>query len=215
MLSSLAPNWLAIVSTIGLSILCSALWDVAKPAGRWLFGKIINAISQRSTRVLDGIYRQAGRGYSERASIQVLILSIALVIGIFLAFPVVGYSHLYGEKRADRISAMAISCSKVTPDKMESCIEAASLANAAPYLHTSMLSGIFLSVMLLYRLMCVLTINGLVSQYRRKFTIARPELDQQVALEVERSYALIRTKADYDSIIKMLSHVASTRPSGK
>jgi hypothetical protein len=169
----------AIVGTLCLAVVGSALWDFAfKPLFIWMGGWLTDIANLGSTALSDSMYTEIARGNYERAGSQLFVL----VLGIMAAVPFINL--IWASRKRDE------------PVKLTSTDIRFRYAAAV------ILAGAFLlqSARTLYM---VRAANHL-DQLQR---IVAPYISQEKRIDIASRIAEIRSRQDYERIVNEMSAV--------
>ena len=204
----LTEHWiLSILVTILLGALGSGLWEsVFKPLF-YKMGKVLfTLLTFGLKRASDNVYKEAARGHHEFPSLIILMFIFVAIFAFFFNSGVNFYFELYS--RDSSIEEALQKCVDKKNNEYEDCIQEVTREKVWLPIRLLALCAIFISVVLLYRLMTIFRINLVITYYEQCLKICIPFLSAEEISKVEQRFALMESKEDYLKIIEKLGVVA-------
>lgn len=229
----LAEHWvLSIVATIILGAIGSGLWEIAfKPIGKKLSSVAFTIITFGAKRARNNIYKAAAKGHHDLpslhnlASMNTLFICIVFLSLFFLYLDITPpdsriISHKSFRQCLEKKGEAKKECfSRALPEKFKKCFEkddaeqdecinVALKEEFMPELQRLFLVGLFLSVMLFYKIYSVNKVNLITTYYDQCLKVIRPVIDDGRYHLFQQRYALMSTKEDYEKIISEIEDTA-------
>jgi hypothetical protein len=207
----LVNHWaLSILFTILLGALGSGLWDtIFKPSLHKVGLLLFTIATLGAKRASDNVYKEAARGHHELSSLYLLmyvILGLVVFEGSLVGFL---YSGLYGiNVFADTTFE---SCEQLAGYRRRACRLEVLKQTFGLTIHLIPLLFIFVTVILLYRILSINRVNLVITYYNHCLKVCRPFLPTEDISDIEHRFALMETKADYLKIIDTLRVIAQRK----
>lgn len=202
----LSEHWvLSIIATIVLGAIGSGLWDAGlKPVSRKLGGALFTMITFGAKRSRDKIYKNAAMGHHELPSLYILLIVFLAAISFLVLSQLRLYIAIYAP---DASTALVSKCAEKEESKKIECVKEQVNKRMIPTLQVISLISIFMSVFILYRFATINRANLVTTYYEQCIRSAKPFLGREKFLLIEQKYSQMKTKEDYDDLIKELSEV--------
>lgn len=229
----LAEHWLlSIVATIILGAIGSGLWEIAfKPIGKKLSSAVFTIITFGAKRARDNIYKAAAKGHHDLPSLDNLVsintLFICIVfLSLFFLYldmsppdsRIISHKSFReclekkGEARKECFSRALPenykNCFEKDGAEQDECIKIALKEEFMPELQRLFLVGLFMTVIIFYKIYSVNKVNLIVTYYDQCLKVIRPSIDDGRYHLFQQRYALMSTKEDYEKIIGEMEDTA-------
>lgn len=229
----LAEHWiLGIVASIVLGAIGSGLWEIAfKPIGKKLSSIVFTIITFGAKRAQDNIYKSAAMGHHDLPSLDNLVAMNALLVGVvFLSLfyiylgmsppenPIISRKSFMeclerkGEAREEcflrALPENYKNCFEKDGVEQDECIKIAFKEEFMPEFQRMFLVGLFLTVVIFYKIYSVSKVNLIVTYYDQCLKVIRPSIDDGRYHLFQQRYALMSTREDYEKIISEMEHIA-------
>ncbi|TNC85051.1 MAG: hypothetical protein CSH37_09045 [Thalassolituus sp.] len=211
MVELLKENWIfSIVSALVLGALGSGLWDIAfKPLFKKLGDVLFSVLTLGISKAKDSVYLEAAKGNKEQGGMYVARHLAGIMSGFLIASCVL---FLEAPQQVQESHDVAVSCQSVTDKKeMISCVRAINLEKIKT-LESLMVVyvplALFVAVILMYGSLWMGAVNRVVTDYNQYMIICRPYLSEEDFLYINKDYALMKNKKEFDLIMEKIKEVA-------
>lgn len=189
---------LGVLGTIVVGILTNALWDVLKPATKFLYEFILNVSILGIDKFKDSIYLDIAKGHHEVFSLK----TYSLIIGVLMSFIVLSIlitARRVLQENENHAVANAIYKFFTWPK----------LITAKSFLVFILIYTVFVVTIFSLNLAKDTYINDATTYYEQILSITAPYISSEEYLQTKSEFAQIKNKADYQSVIKKLELMAS------
>ncbi|MBI4190814.1 MAG: hypothetical protein HY525_09795 [Betaproteobacteria bacterium] len=211
----LAEHWaLSIIVTIALGDIGSGLWDAAlKPISRKFGSTLFTVITFGAKRARDKIYKGAAMGHHELPSLYILLIVLTIGVAMLVVTQIALYVAVYApEMSAPSIISKSLTakCLGVDESKWRECVNEQAKEKIMPLVQVVSLISIFVSVVIFYRFATINRMNLITTYYEQCLKAVTPFLDDRSVKLIEHTYAMMKTKEEYEAIVGQMAEVAKT-----
>ncbi len=136
----------------------------------------------------------------------ILVFFFTAVAALFLSSQTLLYLRLYGAEPL--MAAVEAACAQASSVDRHECIRQALRSQLSSKFVAASLAAIFILVNLFYRFITINKTNLITTYYMQSVKSIRRFLDDTKYFDLERRYAMMTCKEDYDSIIAEIASVA-------
>lgn len=210
----LAEHWIiSIVFTIFLGALGSALWEAAlKPICKKFGSFTFKLLSFNAQKAKDKVYKNAAMGHHELPSLIVFMFTIFLISFILIAPVPIALNKVNQVEEALKLAEVlnltvdeAQSAQDILKIRMDKIVDEHVVEKA----YILILLTIFISINLFYKFLSVNKSNLVVTYFSQAIKCIRPKISEEELQVYEQKFAMMTTKAEFDSLISELKHVAT------
>lgn len=213
MIELLKENWIfSVISALIIGALGSGLWDVAfkpmfKKIGEGLFFVLTLGIS----RAEDSIYKEAAKGNREQGGMYVARHLTGIISGFLIASCII---FVQAPERILEIKNTSTICeSKSESNEISSCLDEVrekNLDKLENLLVVYIPGAVFMAVVLMYSSLWMGAVNRVVTDYNQYISICRPWISEDEFFSINRDYALMSKKSDFERILNKLNEIATS-----
>lgn len=176
---------LGIIGIIFLGAIGSGLWQIGiEPVGNWFLDAIFEITTFGLSSFSDAFYRDVAKGLHEETSIFVLYF-------IFGGFMIL-FGYVWSVNSGDGVSKLNKIIQRWRVLILKICM-------------------IFITTLLIFQYSTITRRNRIITDFRRRFTIAKFVLDEQQEEEILSKFSMIKSKKDYLYVNNMLIEMASKK----
>lgn len=195
------------IGTLVLGALGSGLWEIVfKPIFKKLGELIFYVLTLGIKKSRDSVYLDAAKGHTEQGGIYVARHTSAIVSGLLITLAIVPFLILNG---STDLSKSVRGCDHHQESRdILGCKQQVANENLKELSIISTPLFLFVAVMLTYSSLRLSQVYRVTTDFNQYRTICKPHVQKKELHTIEKEFALMKNKNDYNVILKRLNKIA-------